>query len=140
MDHKRPARSRAQTGCLLSIGFLTFEINFQYKWKPARCRRTTVSGVTMMRACFQPDQNRRARTLMTFVEHIQPRSRMLALEDRELLPEPRGTIHLFLAVPAGLAVMIGQTLNTFGPIQTYEHVGTDAVGVYKPAALLASSA
>ena len=54
--------------------------------------------------------------------------------------QPRGTVHLFLAVPAGLAVMIGQTLNTFGPIQTYEHVGTDTVGVYQPAALLAPSA
>ena len=60
-------------------------------------------------------------------------------EARDTL-QPRGTIHLFLAVPAGLAVMIGQTLNTFGPIQTYEHVGTDAVGVYQPAALLAPSA
>jgi hypothetical protein len=54
--------------------------------------------------------------------------------------QPRGTVHLFLAVPAGLAVMIGQTLNTFGPIQTYEHVGTDAVGAYQPAVLLAPSA
>jgi SMODS-associated and fused to various effectors sensor domain len=54
--------------------------------------------------------------------------------------QPRGTVHLFLAVPAGLAVMIGQTLNTFGPIQTYEHVGTDAVGIYQPAALLKPSA
>jgi hypothetical protein len=54
--------------------------------------------------------------------------------------QPRGTLHLFLAVPAGLAVMIGQTLNTFGPIQTYEHIGTDAVGVYQPAAVLAPSA
>lgn len=54
--------------------------------------------------------------------------------------QPRGTVHLFLAVPAGLAMMIGQTLNTFGPIQTYEHVGTDAVGVYHPAALLTASA
>jgi hypothetical protein len=54
--------------------------------------------------------------------------------------QPRGTVHLFLAVPAGLAVMIGQTLNTFGLIQTYEHVGTDAVGEYRPAALLAPSA
>ncbi len=54
--------------------------------------------------------------------------------------QPRGTIHLFLAVPAGLAVMIGQTLNTFGSIQTYEHVGTDAVGVYQPAAVLSPSA
>ncbi len=54
--------------------------------------------------------------------------------------QPRGTVHLFLAVPAGLAVLIGQTLNTFGPIQTYEHVGTDAVGMYQPAVLLAPSA
>jgi hypothetical protein len=60
-------------------------------------------------------------------------------EARDTL-QPRGTIHLFLAVPAGLAVMIGQTLNTFGPIQTYEHVGTDAVGLYQPAALLEPSA
>jgi hypothetical protein len=54
--------------------------------------------------------------------------------------QPRGTIHLFLAVPAGLAVMIGQTLNTFGPIQTYEHVGIDAVGEYQPAVQLEPSA
>jgi hypothetical protein len=50
--------------------------------------------------------------------------------------QPRGKIHLFLAVPAGLAMMLGQTLNTFGQIQTYEHVGNDAVGTYQPAALL----
>jgi hypothetical protein len=31
-------------------------------------------------------------------------------------------------------------LNTFGPVQTYEHVPTDAVGVYEPAALLQPSA
>jgi SMODS-associated and fused to various effectors sensor domain len=54
--------------------------------------------------------------------------------------QPRGTIHLFLAVPAGLAVMIGQTLNTFGPVQTYEHMPTDAVGIYQPVALLHPSA
>jgi hypothetical protein len=54
--------------------------------------------------------------------------------------QPRGTLHLFLAVPAGLAVMTGQMLNTFGPVQTYEHVPTDAVGVYEPAALLEPSA
>ncbi len=53
--------------------------------------------------------------------------------------QPRGTLHLFLAVPAGLAVMIGQALNTFGPIQTYEHVGTDTVGIYQAAALLQPS-
>ena len=50
--------------------------------------------------------------------------------------QPRGTVHLFLAVPAGLAMMIGQVLNTFGPVQTYEHIGTDAVGTYHPAAVL----
>jgi len=54
--------------------------------------------------------------------------------------QPRGAVHLFLAVPAGLAMMIGQVLNTFGPVQTYEHVATDVVGVYQPAALLAPSA
>jgi len=53
--------------------------------------------------------------------------------------QPRGKMHLFLAVPAGLAMMLGQTLNTFGPIQTYEHVGNDAVGMYQPAALLQTS-
>lgn len=54
--------------------------------------------------------------------------------------QPRGTVHLFLAVPAGLAMMIGQMLNTFGSVQTHEHMGTDAVGVYHPAALLQPSA
>ena len=53
--------------------------------------------------------------------------------------QPRGAIHLFLAVPAGLAVMIGQALNTFGPIQTYEHMATDTVGNYEPAAALQPS-
>lgn len=47
-----------------------------------------------------------------------------------------GTIHLFMAVPAGLAVLIGQLLNTFGSVQTYEHVTVDGSGQYRPAALL----
>jgi hypothetical protein len=51
-----------------------------------------------------------------------------------------GTVHLFLAVPAGLAFLIGQLLNTFGTIQTYEHVGSDGSGAYRPAALLRPSA
>jgi len=54
--------------------------------------------------------------------------------------QPRGTLHLFLSVPAGLAVMIGQMLNTLGPVQTYEHLPTDGVGVYKPVAMLMPSA
>jgi hypothetical protein len=63
-----------------------------------------------------------------------------ALRHARSVAQPRGTVHLFLAVPAGLAVMIGQMLNTFGPVQTYEHIPRDAVGVYEPAALLKPSA
>lgn len=48
----------------------------------------------------------------------------------------RGTVHLFLAVPAGVAFLIGQSLNTFGPVQTYEHVPENVTGIYRPAALL----
>lgn len=47
-----------------------------------------------------------------------------------------GTVHIFLAVPAGLAMLIGQLLNTFGAVQTYEHVAIDGSGCYRPAALL----
>jgi len=47
-----------------------------------------------------------------------------------------GTVHLFMAAPAGLAVLVGQLLNTFGAVQTYEHVVADGSGCYKPAALL----
>ena len=52
---------------------------------------------------------------------------------------PLKTVHLFMAVPVGLAMLIGQRLNTFGRVQTYEHIPTDAVGIYKPAALLLPS-
>jgi hypothetical protein len=45
-------------------------------------------------------------------------------------------VHLFVAAPVGLAVMIGQLLNTLGPVQTYEHVPTDAVGRYVKGPLL----
>jgi hypothetical protein len=47
-----------------------------------------------------------------------------------------GTVHVFAATPAGLAVLIGQLLNTFGAVQTYEHAGTDGSGCYKTAAFL----
>jgi hypothetical protein len=40
----------------------TLEIARQQKANPARCHRTMVLGLTMMRACFQSDQNRRATT------------------------------------------------------------------------------
>jgi hypothetical protein len=45
-------------------------------------------------------------------------------------------IHLFLAVPAGLAMVIGQLLNALGPVQTYERIADDRVQPYHPAALL----
>jgi len=45
-------------------------------------------------------------------------------------------VHIFAAVPAGIAVLIGQLLNTLGPVQTYEHIQDDAQGLYHPAALL----
>lgn len=53
---------------------------------------------------------------------------------------PMGTIHLFMAVPVGLAMMIGQGLNTFGDVQTCEHIPTDGVGCYRAAARLLPSA
>ena len=56
-------------------------------------------------------------------------------EARQKYPELR-RIHVFAAVPAGLATMIGQLQNTLGPVQTYEHIQADAVGTYKKAALL----
>jgi len=43
------------------------------------------------------------------------------------------TIHLFLAVPAGLAMMIGQLLNGLPEIQLYEHVPGSSPGPYRPA-------
>ena len=48
----------------------------------------------------------------------------------------RGKVHLFMAVPVGLAMMIGQLLNILRQVQTYEHVPERATGRYVPAALL----
>jgi hypothetical protein len=43
---------------LLPTGFRTFEITLRYQRNPARCHRTTVSGVTTIRTRFHPaDQN-----------------------------------------------------------------------------------
>jgi len=38
------------------------DIQFQYNRNPARCHRTTVSGVTITRACFHWDHRRRVIT------------------------------------------------------------------------------
>jgi hypothetical protein len=48
-----------------------------------------------------------------------------------------GRVHLFMAAPAGLAFMLGQLLNTFGEVQTYEHVAEQ--GHYAVSALLRPS-
>jgi hypothetical protein len=56
-------------------------------------------------------------------------------EAKKRWPTP-GTIHLFIAAPVGFAVLLGQRLNSVGPIQTYEHDPTDGIGHYRPAALL----
>ena len=59
----RKIRSRTSFEILLlPTRLLTFEIMLQYIRKPARCQRTTVSGVTTRSDFFQSDQNPRART------------------------------------------------------------------------------
>jgi hypothetical protein len=63
----------------------------------------------------------------------------IAIRDARLKYRPSGIVHLFVAAPVGLAMMIGQKLNTLGPVQTYEHIQTDLVGHYHPAALLKPS-
>ena len=48
-----------------------------------------------------------------------------------------GRVHLFMAAAAGLSFMLGQLLNTFGEIQTYEHLADR--GHYLASALLRPS-
>jgi hypothetical protein len=48
-----------------------------------------------------------------------------------------GRVHLFMAAPAGLSFMLGQLLNTFGEVQTYEYLAER--GQYVPSALLRPS-
>ncbi len=50
-----------------------------------------------------------------------------------------GDVHLFIAGPVGLAFLIGQLLNTFGTVHTYEHVNDHGVGHYNPAVDLSPS-
>jgi hypothetical protein len=55
----RKINSRTSFGAgLLPTCLRTPEISRQYIRKPVQCQRTTVSGVTMMRECFQSDQTR----------------------------------------------------------------------------------
>jgi hypothetical protein len=61
-----------------------------------------------------------------------------ALRDAWNKYQVRGKVHLFMAVPAGLAFLVGQLLNGFGDVQTYEHVPTHEP-CYLSAALLQPS-
>ncbi len=45
-------------------------------------------------------------------------------------------VHVFMSAPAGFAAMFGQLINGLGPVQTYEHLQQDAIGIYRRAALL----
>jgi hypothetical protein len=71
--------------CFLPTCLWTLEISLQYIRKPARCQRTTVSGVTTRRACFHPDQTRRAITQKELIEKPETRARMSTLQHDELL-------------------------------------------------------
>jgi len=48
--------------CFLPGRFLTLETNLQNNRKRVRCQRTTLSDVTTIRPCCQPDQTRHATT------------------------------------------------------------------------------
>ena len=50
-----------------------------------------------------------------------------------------GVVHLFIAGPAGLAFVIGQLLNTWGAVTTYDHVSATGTGTYAPAVTLKPS-
>ena len=70
---------------LLPTCVLALEISLQYKRKPARCHRTTVSGVTTMRDCFHTDQNRRTATQKSLSNRPILGLRMPTLQHGELL-------------------------------------------------------
>lgn len=50
-----------------------------------------------------------------------------------------GAVHLFIAGPAGLTFLIGQTLNTLGRVVTYEHLSSSGTGEYVEAVVLTPS-
>lgn len=65
-----------------------------------------------------------------------PTAQAIACQVREAilsLRSPAGTTHIFGAIPAGLAVLIGWQFNACGPVQCYEWEHNQA---YRPACLL----
>jgi len=99
---------------------------------------TTRSELPLFRGFVHIRHPREASYLMKNPSQAAHVAKIVAEEIRKARTEfhLRGRIHLFMAVPAGLAMMIGQLLNTVGPVQTYEHIPTDPTGRYHPAALL----
>ena len=61
--------------------------------------------------------------------------RSALIEARHRFGEPR-CVHLFAAVPSGLALMIGQLLNTFAEVQTYQFLASPHGSRYYPAVRL----
>jgi len=57
--------------------------------KPLRCQQTTVSGVTMMRDCFQADKTRRAVTQKTSSKRPRLGRGMSTLQRDELLTQSK---------------------------------------------------
>jgi SMODS-associated and fused to various effectors sensor domain len=49
---------------------------------------------------------------------------------------PLNRIHFFMAVPTGLAAILGQLTNTLGPLAIYEHMSADTIGEYSSAVIL----
>jgi hypothetical protein len=87
--------------------------------------------------CVQPADGS-TRSELSEPGHATHLARLIARAIRDARKELRTIerIHLFFAGPAGLAVLLGQLLNAFGPIQTYEHEQLGGVGCYRAAALL----
>jgi len=55
---------------------------------------------------------------------------------RQKYPEVE-RVHIFMAGPVGMAIMVGQQLNAVGPVHTYEHdQQSGGIGMYRAAAVL----
>jgi hypothetical protein len=72
-----------------------------------------------------------------FISSAAHARRLAAQIANVILSHKRGTIHLFAAVPQGLAVLIGANLNKVRPVQCYELFDDpDAGWIYLPAGTL----
>ena len=110
---------------------------------PVEAAAAPVIRATLVRACVQvkhrddavgnsrlADAGQAVDLAWTVVEAMR--------DARATYPEVTGgTVHLFMAAPAGAAMMVGQLLNTFGAVQTYEY--NAEARSYQPAARLTPS-